>query len=853
MQRLTQIYTTKLEFLTFLENSDFDLNTLCVVKIFTSSLSEDEISVVAKDIKESLPSSTIIGSTSCISVVMHGEQHDFSTLVIIETYDHLQLNVHTFSYLNKTAKELAQEICTTYEGETSLIHTIFSDPYADIHDFTEHVNHISPKLSLAGGVAGDLSNLGRHGYVFTEDGAINHGILTFCHTGSGCHSFSHTSTSMQSISEVYQITKMNGSIIEEIENTKGIDWICDFLNLTNEKTVSDDLMSYTETDWKSIAQSDYLSHFPILIEQDNSCYISGRYTQYLSDIGELSLYYSKLPTSTKFRIGYLNPDSTVYDSYKLCEKIIDTPAESMFVYTCLFRKLQLQNCAKWELRPFEKYNVCGIFMMGEISNVDGKNVFFNGAAVFTTLAEQDKYMLPNITALENVSLLRDDISFVQKAKDTGKSLLKQQNKNIIDKINAVNNQNKDSIEKLFLDSTTQLPTFYQFETDKSKLNLTKICLAENITADTIIATSGIEEYNNLIREMLGVTADNFEKTAQITFPSYLFNYKTFILACDDSISDDDFIGYMKDLHEKFEYYTKNDLSVTAVSRFIVVTNQQDLVDVAINALSVNKDLQDNFIICNGDTKIVESSENDIYAINLLSGAIANNSVIPFYQGIYNNRTNKIDKYEALMRIIDQDGKVISPFFFMEASKTYKFYHRISRMMIDKALTDFENRSETLSINVSLYDIESSQFRSWLVKRLKKHTNPSGIVIEFVETENYQNLDLLFEFITSVRALGAQIAVDDFGSGYSTFSTIVALKPDYIKIDGSIVSKIVDNHNNSIILKSIVNLSNQMNTQTIAEFVENAEIQQTLLGFDVDYSQGYYFSKPMSFADTFEIK
>ncbi len=197
-----------------------------------------------------------------------------------------------------------------------------------------------------------------------------------------------------------------------------------------------------------------------------------------------------------------------------------------------------------------------------------------------------------------------------------------------------------------------------------------------------------------------------------------------------------------------------------------------------------------------------------------------------------------------MRIVDEDGKVYSPFVFMDTAKKYKYYNRISQMMIDQVLEDFKNRQETVSINVSMYDIQSSIFNTWLVDKLKNYPHPEKVIIEFVETENYQTLEVLFDFIGNIRDIGGKIAVDDFGSGYSTFTTIVSINPDYIKIDGSIIGKIVNNNNNLVILNTIKHLAEQMNTQTVAEFVENSEIQDIVKEYGVTHSQGYYFAKPL---------
>jgi EAL domain-containing protein (putative c-di-GMP-specific phosphodiesterase class I) len=89
-----------------------------------------------------------------------------------------------------------------------------------------------------------------------------------------------------------------------------------------------------------------------------------------------------------------------------------------------------------------------------------------------------------------------------------------------------------------------------------------------------------------------------------------------------------------------------------------------------------------------------------------------------------------------------------------------------------------------------------------------------------------------------------IAIDDFGSGYSNFAYLVDIKPEYIKIDGSIIKGIVENKNSRLVTKSIIDMAKSLNIKTIAEFVSNIDIYQCLKQLGVDMVQGYYISEPM---------
>ncbi len=242
------------------------------------------------------------------------------------------------------------------------------------------------------------------------------------------------------------------------------------------------------------------------------------------------------------------------------------------------------------------------------------------------------------------------------------------------------------------------------------------------------------------------------------------------------------------------------------------------------------------------------TNEELLVLDLINRAIDHDLVTPFYQGIHNNISSKIDKYESLMRIVDLDEKIYAPFTFMEISKRYKMYNHISRKMIGKVLDDFTLRNEEISINISLYDIDSSSFRRWFIERIAKFPSPERVIIEVVESDDFKDVDVFFEFINQVKALGCKIAIDDFGSGYSTFSTVLQLEPDYIKIDGSIISLLSVDEKSVAVLDTIQYLAEKLGAKTVAEFVENIEIQRILEQYRIAYSQGYYYSKPQPLVD-----
>ncbi len=397
-----------------------------------------------------------------------------------------------------------------------------------------------------------------------------------------------------------------------------------------------------------------------------------------------------------------------------------------------------------------------------------------------------------------------------------------------------------------IDSDCTLPNMFQYKHDTKVLHLDKICIIEIQTADVTIAFSGMENYRESCLDLIKAIDNKYKEDPVFHFSKlYAFHYKCIVVACSKYVSNGDFIDFCKKMHTDFTIIKSNIQTTTTVNRFVTVLNQDAPVEVGMKYLFSHADQMDTFLVCSENSTPNYATE-DLRILNLLYYAISNRLVVPYYQAIHNNTTKKIEKYESLMRILDLDGRVYSPYTFLELSKKYKLYGYISRLMIEQVFYDFTNRDEHFSINLTLHDIDSNYFRSWFFKDLKKFPRPQDLTIEFLESEDLNKADIFFDFVKEVRKLGCKIAIDDFGAGYSTLSTILHLEPDFIKIDGSIISDVSHNEKSTMLLGVIQYLTKELGGQAIAEFVETADIQKILEHHNVAYSQGYHFAKPVPF-------
>ncbi len=395
-----------------------------------------------------------------------------------------------------------------------------------------------------------------------------------------------------------------------------------------------------------------------------------------------------------------------------------------------------------------------------------------------------------------------------------------------------------------MDDRFNVMSYPQFLTDLKEKKFKKMSMTEIVNADMMIATFGEERYNRTCSDILATGNIAYKQLGlDHIIHVYCHNYKSFMAVANDDISDEDFKNLMKGFYEQYELANAKKTGLGGVSRFVLVFGD-DLIDRGKSALYLNRGTQINFIIATDEKeRLASKTEHSLRILDLLNHAISNDTIIPFYQGIHNNQTNSITKYEALMRVYDEDGNVCPPGIFLEESKRLKLYLTISKIMLHKALKDFEESSLELGLNISLFDIQSADFRIWFLERIKQHPNPTNITIEFVETENYNNNSELIDFLNDVRNIGCKIAVDDFGVGFATYSSIISLKPDIIKVDGDIIKNLIKNQENKLILDSICYMARLIHSKVVAEYVENEEIQKIVMKHNINYSQGYHFAKP----------
>ncbi|MEW5814605.1 MAG: EAL domain-containing protein, partial [Spirochaetota bacterium] len=211
----------------------------------------------------------------------------------------------------------------------------------------------------------------------------------------------------------------------------------------------------------------------------------------------------------------------------------------------------------------------------------------------------------------------------------------------------------------------------------------------------------------------------------------------------------------------------------------------------------------------------------------------------------------IDKCEILLRMIGEDNLIIAPADFIPAAERYNLMPSIDRWVIKTALQIYKKIGSTtvnnpllFSINLSAESIADETFLEYIYHLFKKNeVKPQAVCFEITETTAISNMATASKFIYELKDLGCTFALDDFGSGFSSFNYLKNMPIDFLKIDGSFIKDMDENPVNCAMVEAINNLGHVMRIKTIAECVRNGAILSKLINLQVDYAQGYELGKP----------
>ncbi|NUN65016.1 EAL domain-containing protein [Pseudanabaena biceps] len=315
---------------------------------------------------------------------------------------------------------------------------------------------------------------------------------------------------------------------------------------------------------------------------------------------------------------------------------------------------------------------------------------------------------------------------------------------------------------------------------------------------------------------------------------------------------------LKDLVHEFRFVWNNQTFIVGVSIGVVAIDQtsQDLMEVmgaADAACYAAKDKGRNCVhIYRLDDGELIRQRGERHVVSKISRALETNRFCLYSQKILSlNSNSAAEHYEVLLRMLGENGEILSPNSFIPAAERYGLITEIDRWVVKTFFSNYHKLSKQqvltdswYTINLSGTSIGSNHFLKFLIEQFPLHQiPPQNICFEITETAAIANFEQARYFISELKKIGCRFALDDFGSGLSSFAYLINLPVDYLKIDGAFVKNISHNSISQAIVEGFNRIAHAMNLQTIAEFVEDEAILGKLREVGVDYAQGYAIARP----------
>lgn len=213
-----------------------------------------------------------------------------------------------------------------------------------------------------------------------------------------------------------------------------------------------------------------------------------------------------------------------------------------------------------------------------------------------------------------------------------------------------------------------------------------------------------------------------------------------------------------------------------------------------------------------------------------------------FQAVINSQTMELAFFEALIRVPDDSGGLVSVFPYLEAAENAGILPQLALVVIERAAAFASERSVSVSINLSTQDILSSAVTQALLaqgRRLK----PGTLILEFLERSDLLEIPSLGAYLAQMRSAGHRLALDDFGSGFSSFLTLINLPVDLVKIDGALVKRCLEDSKAQLLVESLIRSCQQIGLEVVGEHIDSVELFTWLKALGVEYLQGYLLSRP----------
>jgi len=405
------------------------------------------------------------------------------------------------------------------------------------------------------------------------------------------------------------------------------------------------------------------------------------------------------------------------------------------------------------------------------------------------------------------------------------------------------------LKDLYVDKLTNLPNRNKLKKDlETNSDIDTMALVDIDEFATINDLFGEKNGDIILCELANSMKEHFDSNH---FDLYRMEADKFAIVLKDTNSDiNEFYNLCKDFADKIE---KNSLFINEDEIDINITigiAQGDATKVfkySQRVINYARSKLQRIMIYNESFNIQQSFEENIKWVKQVKIGFRKNLFKAYFQAIVDTNTKEIFKYEALIRYITEDGEEIAPGNFLDVAKRTKLYPNIIKIIINDSFELIKNKNKRVSVNISFDDIANAETTAFIYDILEANREYTHLLeFEILESEEISDFNEVTKFISNVKKFDCVVGVDDFGAGYSNFNLLTLLDIDFVKIDGSLIENITTSKDLEIIVSTIANFSKEFGVKTVAEYVSKEEIYNKIKELNIDYCQGYYFDRPVSY-------
>lgn len=677
----------------------------------------------------------------------------------------------------------------------------------------QSLKELLPECHINGGILTDESLFYYNGSFF------NQGYIGIVFYSSKLHHQQFSTTSVIPIGREHTITKCSGHVIERIDDIPAKQFYLNYLGKSDTKN-----------------SDSYLRKFPLILTKK-----SLNLPTPISNIDDTNFLRSSLLVQTGdiISLGYGDINYYINELALIHQYLPSIPCQYFLGF--LSKQCTL-NILEHTMNHQLNLPITGLLTNFEFVDSNFDTYIACDYTTLSCLATNQTNFLTLTDIPTRISLSPDELEH---------SVLLKLVENTSKELNALNHtlesiildKTNELLDHFYTDQLTHLPNINRLieDIDNDKTDIRALCLIDISAFININNFYGSRIGNKVLREfaqLLTTFSDMYQ------YKIYRVHADIFAIANFDA-SYRSFSNRMRILQTSIHKhcFIESKQRIFINTTFAISNINLALYENTSMTLQHAKSEKITYLMYDETLNIEEAIINNLTWTSKIRTAIDNDRIVPFFQPIYNNKTESIDRFEVLMRLIDEDGNIISPYTFLPIAKKAGLYDKLTQIIIKKTFEYFEDKPYKFSINLSAEDITNPKTRSYIYNRLVSFSKPHHVIFEIVESESIENYELMIAFIAEIKRQGAEIAIDDFGTGFSNFHYLFKLNIDCIKIDGSIIQEMQHDSSALIVAETIVSFANKMGITTVAEYVSDEKIFKQAQSLGIDFSQGYFVAQP----------